>query len=265
MKRQSFYICIVFVVMFFTSNSELEVCGQVLEYSSSMEAEQRSDCQRFHSIDTTITFAVNRINSSFASTLSQIFDKALIPVAIITPITLFALGQSKDNIQMAETGTLVFTAGVITYGAVWGLKRAVGRLRPYKQYPHIVTQRAEETSYSFPSGHAAGSAVIGTVLSLQYPHWYVIIPSALYSISTSVSRLYLGVHFFSDIIVGTLVGVSLGTLVYSMRSQVRKVYRGVLPETPPLIEENGAIVRIPLSDRALLHFSPQRLTLSWSF
>ena len=87
------------------------------------------------------------------------------------------------------------------------LKYIVQRARPGDPLPAIV-----ETGYSFPSGHAVGSMVfygfIAFLLCRLYPRYAkaVVAAAALIILIIGFSRLYLGVHFPSDVIAGYLLG-----------------------------------------------------------
>jgi undecaprenyl-diphosphatase len=61
--------------------------------------------------------------------------------------------------------------------------------------------------YSFPSGHTSSSFSAVTALSRAYPKWYVIAPSFLWAASVGYSRMYLGVHYPTDVTAGAVLGV----------------------------------------------------------
>jgi membrane-associated phospholipid phosphatase len=125
-----------------------------------------------------------------------------------------------------------------TYGLVVGLKRLVGRPRPYVR--RALPARADRYGPSkgdkyraFPSGHASLSAALATSVSLTHPTWYVIGPGAAWALGVSLSRLYLGVHYPSDVLVGAVLGAGVAVAVH--------LARGLL--TPPRIDgtpANGA-------------------------
>ncbi len=88
-----------------------------------------------------------------------------------------------------------------------GLKPLFARSRP-DLWPTLIT----ETSYSFPSGHALGSTVLyGMIAYLlgrhfpQYQRWFYGAAIVLVTL-ISFSRLYLGVHWPSDVIAGIGIG-----------------------------------------------------------
>jgi membrane-associated phospholipid phosphatase len=89
-----------------------------------------------------------------------------------------------------------------------GLKLVFVRPRP-QLWPHLIV----EHTYSYPSGHALGSAVLygflAVLLAREYPRYRV----GIYSIAIllvaaiGLSRLFLGVHYPTDIIAGYAVGI----------------------------------------------------------
>jgi len=118
-----------------------------------------------------------------------------------------------------------------TYGLVVGLKRLVGRPRPYVR--RALTARADRYGPSkgdkyraFPSGHASVSAALATSASLTHPKWYVIGPSAAWALGVSLSRLYLGVHYPSDVLVGAVLGAGVAAAIHLVRGRI----------TPPRID-----------------------------
>lgn len=59
---------------------------------------------------------------------------------------------------------------------------------------------------SFPSIHTASAFSLATSLSIKYPKWYVIAPSALWACSVGFSRMNQGVHYPSDVLAGAVLG-----------------------------------------------------------
>lgn len=70
--------------------------------------------------------------------------------------------------------------------------------------------------YGFFSGHAANSFGFATFMSLIFRNKAFSVMIFIFAIITAYSRVYLGVHFISDIIIGTIAGLLIGALVYEI-------------------------------------------------
>lgn len=121
------------------------------------------------------------------------------------------------------------------------LKQLFERPRPYFEHPLLV-----ETSYSFPSGHAMESFVVYGMLAyfavLALRTWEsrvaVVFGTTLLVVLIGFSRMYLGVHYFSDILAGYAAGgVWLSALITGVetirRSKKEAKPRGLPSEKPP--------------------------------
>ena len=112
-------------------------------------------------------------------------------------ILLFGLklGGIRGRFGWKRLFTFIVLSVILTQLVVNGLKLTTGVLRP------------DATNYfSFPSGHTATAFALATSLSVKYPKWYVIAPSALWACSVGVSRMNEGVHYPSDVLAGAAIG-----------------------------------------------------------
>ena len=89
------------------------------------------------------------------------------------------------------------------------LKNLVARPRPYTRIPELVMLMKVPADHSFPSGHACSSfAVAGALMWTMDKSWNrVRIPALIAAIWIALSRLYVGVHYPSDVLVGSLIGL----------------------------------------------------------
>jgi|SRR5690606_2446976 len=108
---------------------------------------------------------------------------------------------------------VLLVCGLTTYL----VKISIGRLRPefLDSFQNHLRVLSHPTSHSFFSGHAANSFAIATFVVLvlrEKTKWAYLI--FIWPLLFSYSRMYLGVHYPSDILVGTLVGILIAYLVY---------------------------------------------------
>jgi undecaprenyl-diphosphatase len=101
---------------------------------------------------------------------------------------------------------------VITAGFVLGLKFTIQRPRPQGEWGEIYRK---SDPHSFPSGHAARAALLTTLVFL-FGHFGLGILFLIWTLLVSISRIALGVHYFSDILAGGLVGIFSGLTFYSL-------------------------------------------------
>jgi len=91
------------------------------------------------------------------------------------------------------------------------LKPLVGRVRPYEVIEGLRLIGAKATDGSFPSGHTAASIASAVALSgYLKKRWSV--PLFVLALAISFSRLYIGIHYPTDVLAGLLDGVLLGIL-----------------------------------------------------
>ncbi|WP_024868008.1 phosphatase PAP2 family protein [Pseudoxanthomonas suwonensis] len=98
-----------------------------------------------------------------------------------------------------------------------------------RERPSLWDSIAPETTFSFPSGHAMGSATLAAVVVLLAWHtrwrWPVLLLAALFTGMVGVSRMYLGVHYPSDVLGGWAAGLAWTSGVYLVLFRARRPWR----------------------------------------
>jgi undecaprenyl-diphosphatase len=109
---------------------------------------------------------------------------------------------------------------VVLLGAILvsGLKDAFARVRPCVALTDIHALWDNPSDYSLPSGHATGSFIVAAFVAVTVHRSRMGLAASLaiglfgctLASAIALSRVYLGVHYPSDVIVGALLGLSIG-------------------------------------------------------
>lgn len=132
------------------------------------------------------------------------------------PAGLLVGGIISNDKQMRQNSLYIASSTALSFGLTFLIKHIVKRPRPFVQNINIVpVYRAGSTS--FPSGHTSSSFATVTALSRAYPKWYVIAPAFLWAGSVSYSRMYLGVHYPTDVAAGAVIGTGSAFVLQSLK------------------------------------------------
>jgi len=138
---------------------------------------------------------------------------AILILVFFTVLGLMGLLRRYGMMVLISVAT---TAGL---GVAMGMKYWFGRDRP-----HIVPHLREVTTPSFPSGHAMLSAVVYLTLGIllaQVVHrraakLYCLCVAALVTALVGLSRIYLGVHYPTDVLAGWMAGIAWALVCWSV-------------------------------------------------
>ncbi len=117
-----------------------------------------------------------------------------------------------------EHGWLFLLAGlaafVIELPIYWLLKNSFKRRRPEELNRLLPAFITPSDRYSLPSGHTAAAFVMASLIEHFYPQMGV--AAFVWASLISTSRILLGVHFFTDVLIGALLGGLCGGIAISL-------------------------------------------------
>ncbi|GAA0115176.1 phosphatase PAP2 family protein [Clostridium senegalense] len=165
--------------------------------------------EKIHSIDKNIIDFIyyklkNPVLDRVMPFITHLGDGGLIWI-IISALLIFKPQYRNLGVLclMSLALSVLLTEGII--------KNIVERVRPIIRYPRENPLVTIPKSYSFPSGHTSSSFAIATVLFITFP--YLKLASLLLAFMIGFSRIYLYVHYPTDVFVGMIIGVLSAVIV----------------------------------------------------
>ncbi len=159
-------------------------------------------------------------NTSLDGTFKSISQSA-VPISVATPLLIYSLGIIYNDSVAKQKALFIGETFLVSAFITVVSKKIIKTDRPYETYP-MLQPVVTEASYAMPSGHTSTAFATATSLSLAYPKWYVIAPSFVWAGTIGYSRMHLGVHYPSDVVVGAIVGSGSAYLSYKANQWLNK-------------------------------------------
>jgi len=123
-------------------------------------------------------------------------------------LAILLMGGAGRFEAIAAAGSAALV-GIATFKA---LKHVSGRKRPCQIEPHCWATLLPPDQFSFPSGHTITAFAVAVTLGEFYP---MLLPGLLLcAASIAASRILLGMHFLSDVVVGAALGMLLAFISF---------------------------------------------------
>lgn len=162
--------------------------------------------KRLEIIDNTIIQKITVLHKPATNKLfiliTSLGNAGLVWFAVSLPFLLMKNTRNIGlNILIAILMAVITGEGII--------KHIVGRSRPSNDLPDDEQIIEKPGLYSFPSGHTMSSFAAATVVFIYCPV-YVWLPIGILASLIGFSRIYLRVHYFTDVVAGMLFGIICG-------------------------------------------------------
>lgn len=140
----------------------------------------------------------NGILTPFMKIITHFGDAGIFWIAL-TVVLLFFKKTRKIGIMCAVSLIL----SVVINNVI--IKNLVARTRPYEVVEGLKLLIAKQSDFSFPSGHTGASFAAAVVIFMKTPKKYGI-PAMIMAALIAFSRLYVGVHYPTDVLAGLVTG-----------------------------------------------------------
>jgi undecaprenyl-diphosphatase len=217
------------------------------------EKELEKSSMSLHEIDIHSFFFVNKNlqNSIFDVIMPFITDRYYL---LIFALAIWLAVKEKKNV-IAPVLIAILSIALSDWVSNM-LKHLIERPRPFIALESVKLLVGQGGSFSMPSSHAANSAAIIFSLSFRAKRWVMWSILAI-ALLVSFSRVYIGVHYPSDVIVGAVVGIIVSLFVIQMYKWSEFGFRSKPFTTMLLISLIGfSLLRIYYITRGIIDLSP---------
>ena len=142
------------------------------------------------------------MTADFLTPIMKVFtyslNSGLLPIAITILLVCFKKTRKIGVLCACAIAATFLIDNII-------IKNIVARVRPYEAVEGVSRLIAKQRDYSFPSGHSAAAFTFATVIFKKCSP-KIGVPALVYAALVAFSRMYLGVHYPSDVLIGAVTG-----------------------------------------------------------
>ncbi len=172
----------------------------------------------FYAVDKNLVLAFNGIRTPTLDVFFLVltYSAAILTytIAVISLILSFVIKYKYWKVKLRFAALAVTLSGIMATL----IKFSIQRVRPYHLYTAI-HNLGPGGGYSFPSGHSCDAFVLAAIVALAYPKKSAVIIIYSWAVLVGLSRVYLGVHYASDVLGGVFTGSSMALLAAYLLSK----------------------------------------------
>ncbi|MDR0763954.1 MAG: phosphatase PAP2 family protein [Bacteroidales bacterium] len=191
-------------------------------------------------LDTEITLYINNHYSEFWDAVMEFFSEKYVWLPLYALFiygtykvylqrTVFGAGKTRKNRRfwfrvIITVAACCIATGLADYISVHCFKDVFERLRPCREplLEGLLRPHGCGGMYGFVSSHAANVFTLAAFLTPLFQRYRIVRFGGIYLWAAAVgySRIYLGWHYFGDVVCGALLGILLGTAIFHLQRLV---------------------------------------------
>lgn len=155
----------------------------------------------------------------FMVSITRLADGGILWIVLAAMLVCF-----KQTRKMGITLSLSLIFGLFVCNVC--LKNVVARIRPYDINTDVILLLERLKDFAFPSGHTVCSFEAATVIYLFNKQW----GRAVFVLSSVIafSRMYLYMHYPTDVLAGAVIGIAMGLLALCVVNSVSKLSKNFI-------------------------------------
>lgn len=183
-----------------------------------------------YSLNVNIFYFINlQLQNSFFNFIMPIITNlGSEPFGIAICFILLSFGIISKNESLQKLAIIGMITLLLTSIIVLTLKISIAEPRPFVTLKNVHLLVTENDPYSFPSGHSTNAFALATAFGLNWKiHifkkevrliWFLLPLAAI----IGFSRIYIGVHYPFDVLIGAIIGITVGLIVIKIKNTYLK-------------------------------------------
>jgi membrane-associated phospholipid phosphatase len=183
-------------------------------------------CNAFsQNIDLNLLKSINGRETTLKDNYLELNASSVTAVSVGVPVGIAIAGFIKHDKKLKRDALYMGVGYMMSAIVTQSTKKIFVRERPFDKYSFIVKRDDESGGNSFPSGHASAAFCTATSIALRFHEWYYVAPAYLFAGSVAWARVYQGVHYPSDVLVGALVGSASSWLGWKIQKWMDRKHK----------------------------------------